>query len=109
MYAGNTDGGYTGELMTVAALFTSHQNAVVMLDKNFGGQLPAAVVRERFLTICCAMDGLRNVLRSWLLIQNWRCGCGSVVTRMLPGYSDTMGLSLLRHSLKLKVSGLRQH
>jgi hypothetical protein len=47
---GNTDGGIHRRAHELLRRFLhSHQNAVVMLDKNFGGRLPAAVVRGEIL------------------------------------------------------------
>ena len=47
---GNTDGGIHRRAHELLRRFIhSHQNAVVMLDKNFGGRLPAAVVRGEIL------------------------------------------------------------
>ena len=47
---GNTDGGIHRRAHELLRRFIhSHQNAVVMLDKNFGGRLPAPVVRGEIL------------------------------------------------------------
>jgi hypothetical protein len=47
---GNTDGGIHRRVHALLRTYLpSHQNAVVILDKNFGARLPAAVVREEIL------------------------------------------------------------
>ena len=47
---GNTDGGVHRRAHALLhSYLRSHQNAVVMLDKNFGRRLPAAVVRGEIL------------------------------------------------------------
>jgi len=63
---GNTDGGIHRRAHELLRRFIrSHQNAVVMLDKNFGGQMPAAVVREE--------------IRNNLLRNGWSTECVEVV------------------------------
>jgi hypothetical protein len=63
---GNTDGGIHRRAHELLRPYTrTHQYAVVILDKNFGGQLPTAVVREG---IC------RN-----LLYNGWPAECAEVV------------------------------
>jgi hypothetical protein len=48
---GNTDGGiHRRAHKLLHPYLRSHQNALVILDKNFGGQLPAAVVRREILS-----------------------------------------------------------
>src|SRR6266436_3081128 len=62
----NTDGGIHRRAHMLLRRYTrSHQNAVVMLDKKFGGQLPAAVVREE--------------IRNNLLHNGWSAECVEVV------------------------------
>ena len=63
---GNTDGGIHRRAHALLHPFLrSHQNAVVMLDKNFGGRLPAAVVREE--------------IRNNLLHNGWSAECVEVI------------------------------
>lgn len=63
---GNTDGGIHWRAHILLRRYTrSHQNAVVMLDQNFGGQLSAAVVRGEILG---------NLLR-----HGWSAECVEVV------------------------------
>jgi len=63
---GNTDGGIHRRAHELLRLFQrSHQNAVVMLDQKFGGQLPAAVIREE--------------IRHNLLHNGWSAECVEVV------------------------------
>jgi hypothetical protein len=63
---GNTDGGIHRRAHELLRPYLrSHQNALVILDKNFGGQLPAALVREEIL--------------SSLLLNGWQSGCAEVV------------------------------
>jgi hypothetical protein len=63
---GNTDGGIHRRAHELLRRYIrSHQNAVVILDKNFGGQLPAATVREEILI---------NLSRN-----GWPTGCAEVV------------------------------
>jgi hypothetical protein len=63
---GNTDGGIHRRAHALLRPYIrSHQNALVILDKNFGGQLPAAVVREEILS---------NLSRN-----GWQAGCAEVV------------------------------
>jgi hypothetical protein len=63
---GNTDGGIHRRAHELLRRFLhSHQNAVVMLDKNFGGRLPAAVVRGE--------------IRHNLLHNGWSAECVEVV------------------------------
>jgi hypothetical protein len=48
--SGNTDGGIHRRAHDLLRRFLpSHQHAVVILDKKFGGQLPAAIVRDQIL------------------------------------------------------------
>src|SRR2546426_11834997 len=48
---GNTDGGIHRRAHALLRPYLrSHQNAVVILDKNFGGRLPAVVVRGEILS-----------------------------------------------------------
>jgi hypothetical protein len=48
--SGNTDGGIHRRAHDLLRRYLpSHHNVIVMLDKNFGGQLPAAIVREQIL------------------------------------------------------------
>ena len=63
---GNTDGGIHRRAHELLRPYIrSHQNAVVMLDKKFGGQLPAAVVRGEIL--------------GNLLHNGWSAECAEVV------------------------------
>ena len=63
---GNTDGGIHRRAHELLRPYLrSHQNTLVILDKNFGGQLPAAVVREEIL---------RNLTRN-----GWQMECVEVV------------------------------
>jgi hypothetical protein len=63
---GNTDGGIHRRAHELLRPYIrSHQNALVILDKNFGAQLPAPVVREEILS---------NLLRN-----GWQAGCAEVV------------------------------
>ena len=63
---GNTDGGIHRRAHALLRRYIpSHQNAVVILDKNFGGRLPAAVVRGEILS---------NLLRN-----GWSAECVEVV------------------------------
>jgi hypothetical protein len=64
--SGNTDGGVHRRAHDLLRPYLpSHQNAVVMLDKKFGGQLPAAIVRDQILD---------NLLRN-----GWSAECVEVV------------------------------
>src|SRR5262245_28010272 len=63
---GNTDGGIHRRAHELLRPYLrSHQNAVVILDKNFGGQLPAATIRVEILL---------NLLQN-----GWQTGCVEVV------------------------------
>jgi len=63
---GNTDGGIHRRAHQLLRRYLSfYQHAIVLLDKNFGGRLPAAVVREEILN---------NLLRN-----GWSAECVEVV------------------------------
>jgi hypothetical protein len=63
---GNTDGGIHRRAHQLLRCYLPfYQNAIVILDKNFGGRLPAAVVREEILN---------NLLRN-----GWSAECVEVV------------------------------
>jgi hypothetical protein len=63
---GNTDGGIHRRAHQLLRRYLPfYQNAIVILDKNFGGRLPAAVVREEIL---------RNLLHN-----GWSAECVEVV------------------------------
>jgi len=63
---GNTDGGIHRRAHALLRRYLpSHQHAVVMLDKKFGGQLPTAIVRDQILD---------NLLRN-----GWSAECVEVV------------------------------
>jgi len=64
--SGNTDGGIHRRAHDLLRPYLPfYQNAVVMLDKNFGGRLPAAIVRDQILN---------NLLRN-----GWSAECVEVV------------------------------
>jgi hypothetical protein len=93
---GNTDGGIHRRAHELLRPYIrSHQNALVILDKNFGAQLPASVVREEIIsnlvhngwpTTCVEVVVIDPELEVWL----WQRGNPHIARAFR--YNDSVSL-----------------